>query len=255
MEAMPRTKSAARRTWAWSFALVLSACTVKGDVVDPTEDTAEPPEVTAAPSISPFSPATKRLALEVDYAAGAEPYTGDVWRIFGESAAALFDGTKEIAYPTALDEMERLDDVPAGTFATGDLVAIAARHRGMTSGAGTAALYVVFVDGIYVDPDGVPQPRVSGVTIGRTGTIAMFKHAVPPEAEQAALVHELGHAVGLVDLDVPATSAHVDRGHPRHCTNERCVMFWANEIAARGDRVLFGPECLADARALAQTLD
>lgn len=229
-----------------------------------------------------FSPATRRVVLEVDYAPGAEPYTGatgrlgSIWDIFRDNAAAIFDGKKEVVYPSTLAEMEQLDDVAGTRFGTADILAIAARHRSMPSGGDTVTFYVVFVDGLYVDAEGSEQPHILGVSVGTTGVIAMFKPTIaatasrgtttPRFVEQSTLVHELGHAVGLVDLGVPATTAHVDSDHPHHCSSTSCVMYWANEgskdaadfvqqFMDTGNRVMFGAECLEDIRALETTLE
>ena len=81
--------------------------------------------------------------------------------------------------------------------------------------------------------------------------------------EQSTLVHELGHAVGLVDNGVPLVSQHKDSAHGAHCTNESCTMYWLDEGASdaaefarmyvtSGDTVIFGDECLADVDALKQ---
>lgn len=75
--------------------------------------------------------------------------------------------------------------------------------------------------------------------------------------EQATLIHEFGHAIGLVNNGVPLASQHQDTAHGAHCTNDRCVMFWqvegANDAAQfvrdaviGNDTILWGDECLMD---------
>jgi hypothetical protein len=108
------------------------------------------------------------------------------------------------------------------------------------------------------------------VSLGGTGVIAMFKPAIRSVgvlmnadrfAEQAILVHEFGHAVGVVESGIPAQSPHHDPEHPGHCTNDRCVMFWAYEgpsdlamfvrdVIVSSDVILFGQDCLADVDAM-----
>jgi hypothetical protein len=76
--------------------------------------------------------------------------------------------------------------------------------------------------------------------------------------EQATLVHEFGHAMGLVNNGVPLTSSHQDTQKGHHCINTNCVMYWQNEgvsdlkefvqsYMTTGSLVMFGPECLKDA--------
>lgn len=101
-----------------------------------------------------------------------------------------------------------------------------------------------------------------GVSIGDTGVIAMFKPVIEGAqaaryVEQTTLVHEVGHAIGLVENGIPARGGHHDAAHGAHCNNRDCVMHYLNEGAAElagfvgrfvesGDAVVFGPECLAD---------
>ena len=54
---------------------------------------------------------------------------------------------------------------------------------------------------------------------------AMVKRYV----EQSTLVHESGHAIGLVNNGLPMTSTHEDTAHRAHCSNPDCVMYWQNE--------------------------
>jgi hypothetical protein len=79
--------------------------------------------------------------------------------------------------------------------------------------------------------------------------------------EQVTLIHELGHAIGLVDNGVPLASAHKDAAHGAHCTSDRCAMYWqvegasaaaayAQQYVLTSDTIIFGAECLADVDAL-----
>jgi hypothetical protein len=89
--------------------------------------------------------------------------------------------------------------------------------------------------------------------------------AISRFVEQTTLVHELGHAVGLVNRGVPLASQHHDAEHGAHCTDDRCVMYYANEGASdlsqfvseyvtSGDTIVFGADCLADTDALIDAL-
>ena len=217
------------------------------------------------------------MVVEIDYQRGAEPYTGstvafgDTWTVFKTNAAKLFEGTgKTVEVPTTLEAMEAFDDVSGDQFTSEAILAIADRHRGTQTGGDVIGYYVVWLDG-YFERDGARDTQVLGVSIGRTGVIAMFKPVIESSAlplvpgvsravEQAVLVHEFGHAIGLVANGLPLASAHHDEPHGAHCTNDQCIMYWAIEgVAAardfaqkritRSDVVLFGDECLADVAA------
>lgn len=225
----------------------------------------------------PFDPAVATIEIEIDYEAGAEPYTGtvavfgDLWSMFETNADALFDGSsKQIFVPTELAEMEELGDFPDESFTGDRVLEIAAEHRDAQGAPDRVTYYVLFVDGFYED-DGQVKENVLGVSLGNTRVIAMFKPVIESTSggplldvekyvEQATLIHEFGHAVGLVNNGLAPTSEHEDAEHGAHCTNEDCVMYWqlegtsgavqfVTEALGSEDPVLFGPECLADAAA------
>ena len=77
--------------------------------------------------------------------------------------------------------------------------------------------------------------------------------------EQATLIHEVGHALGLVNSELTMQSPHQDSEHGAHCDEEECVMFWANEgpseligfvqnDLASGKTLLFDANCISDVR-------
>jgi hypothetical protein len=226
------------------------------------------------PAAAVFAPATKRLVLEIDYALGAEPFVGtapDPWKIFRDNAAAMLGSNIEVVVPGRLEEMERIDDIDASTFGGAELRAIAKKHRNTATTDDTVSVYVLFLDGQFKNEDGRVAPNTVGVSVRGTGIIAMFKPAItvgivdPTMAmhmEQTTLVHEFGHAIGLVGEGIPATSAHRDDAHGAHCRNPACIMYFRNDMVKEGvdfvseyltprNGILFGPECLADAHALA----
>ena len=81
------------------------------------------------------------------------------------------------------------------------------------------------------------------------------------KAEKSILVHELGHAFGLVENPLAMVRDHRDREHGRHCTNKKCVMYWQHRIGRifgilkgrimnGNDSALgFGPDCIDDLEA------
>jgi hypothetical protein len=176
-----------------------------------------------------------------------------------------------LTIPRVTSEMEDVGAITDEELTSSDLLALADLHRDRRDEPGTKTYYVLFVGGHFADATGA-QPGVLGVSLGDTGVIAMFKDVIRSTSvvvlpnlvrfvEQSTLVHELAHAIGLVDNGVPPASAHVDRPHGAHCTNDRCVMYYLNEgatdaamfarqVITTGNRILFDDACLADVDAL-----
>jgi hypothetical protein len=254
------------RPWLWrvlpAAAMTAAACGGGdgGDDVDPV-----------------FDPGVTRVVIEIDFESGQAPFTGpvagfgDTFDLTVENVDRLFSKKKALTIPRTVTEMEDVGAIPDEELTSSDLLALADLHRGQRDAAATKTYYVLFVSGHFADKDGV-QPNVLGVSLGNTGVIAMFKDVIRSTSspllpnlarfvEQTTLVHELAHAIGLVDTGVPATTAHVDRPHGAHCTSDACVMYYLNEGAAdaamfarqvitTGDRILFDAACLADVDAL-----
>jgi hypothetical protein len=232
------------------------------------------------PPPDPFAPETERVVVEVDVQDGAEPFTGatvygDTWDLTVENLAALLGEDIELVVPRTLDEMGPLDDVPAGDLSSSEIVALAGAHVDATReddlASGSARYHVLFVDRFY-EEDGARRDNVLGVSIGNTRVVAMFKpvigdggallldDGVDRFVEQTTMVHELGHALGLVNNGLTMKREHQDEENGAHCSNDACVMFFLNEgfedavgfardALLRGDRVLFDDDCLDDADA------
>lgn len=221
-----------------------------------------------------YSDAIKRVVIEIDYATGAEPYTGnivlfgDIWGVFTTNAERLFLGSgKELTIPTELSEMEELTDVKGTEFTGKAILEVAAAHRAMLSAGDTATFYFLWLPGYYHDGETV-RKDVLGVSLGSTGVLAMFKpviastgigpgSSIEKHVEQATLVHEFGHAIGLVKNGIELASPHHDEPHGAHCSNQDCVMYYAIEgtsgavefagkLAMGQSAVLFADDCLAD---------
>ncbi len=248
------------------------------------DDEPTPSNATGGVQPSPqtlFGPQITQIQIEVDYMPQAEPFVGsagainDVWRLFGDNAQRMFAAAspaKTITFPNELSQMQALDDVQGDFFSSSAILDIAQRHRDAQNTDSRATFYVVWLDGFFQSQDGQTRRDVLGVSIGDTGVIAMFKPvidgagtpALPGIArfvEQTTLIHEFGHAAGLVNRGVPLQSEHHDEENGAHCTNRDCVMFFANEgvadlrdfvteFIASGDTVVFGDLCLEDMDAL-----
>jgi hypothetical protein len=227
-----------------------------------------------------YGASIKRVVIEVDYAAGFAPYTGnivlfgDTWGLFKSNAERLFLGAdKALEVPTELTQMEELSSVTGTEWGGQAILDVATQHRDQLSGGDTATYYFVWLPGYYHDGEKL-RTDVLGVSLGWTGVIAMFKDVIETTGvapgdnveryvEQATLVHEFGHAIGLVNNGLGLTAAHHDEPHGAHCTNQDCIMYYAIEgtsgaiefvsKSVKGqDSLLFAGDCLADVDAAIQ---
>src|SRR4051812_16186794 len=199
------------------------------------------------PALELYGSAIHNLTFEIDYVPGAEPYTGavlgfgEIWDVAQTNVERLFQGSNKVFdIPRTLDKMEKLTDVTGADFTVDQILAIASAHRNQLSSGDTATFYFVWLDGYYRDASGVNKD-VLGVSLGTTGVLAMFKPVIAGTGsgtpglnveryvEQATIVHEFGHAAGLVNNGLAQTSQHDDATHEGHCTNKDCVMYWAIE--------------------------
>lgn len=224
-----------------------------------------------------FEPLITIVNVEIDFETGEAPFTGpilgsgDTFDLTVTNVERLFASKKQLTIPRDLADMEDVGDIPDEELTVADLLALAETHRDQRDGGPTKTYYVLFVSGFFTDNNG-PNQTVLGVSLGTSGVIVMFKDVIRSTnipalpnvvrfVEQSTLVHELAHAIGLVDNGVPLTTAHRDVEHGAHCNDDRCVMFFQNEGAAdaaafvqrqvlTGDTILFDTQCLGDVDAL-----
>lgn len=215
------------------------------------------------------------ITVHVAYEPGVEPFTGatpnnvQYWSVFENNMNALFQGRitePEISVPKDLAEMEQFPAQDRTTWTAAQIMDLARDTWDLPQTPNNADFYVLFVRGNFMDQGGI-DPHAIGIAIGGTSVVAVFQDVITasssvpshdPFIEQVTLVHELGHSLGLVNSGVPMVSEHEDPAHLHHCAYEDCVMYWeyerANlvefiqEVITNGSEILFGEECLNDAR-------
>ncbi len=255
--------------------LMLAACGANGRAAD--DDDSPPGDAGVHDNGEVFEPEVTKVAIEIDYETGQPPFTGsglgsgDAFELSSVNLDRLFAHHKTITLPDTLAEMEDIGDVADEELTVSEILQLAAMHRNQADGGDTKTYYLMFVSGLFTTDEG-PQSGVLGVSIGTTGVIAMFKDVINSTnvigfpnvvrfVEQATIIHELGHAFGIVDNGVPMVTPHRDTDHGAHCDDDKCVMYYLNEGASdatafvrdkvlTGNQILFDANCLADADAI-----
>ncbi len=184
---------------------------------------------------------------------------------------ALFANRPEpldVVVPTSRDEMAVLPNQNKDGYTLQDVLDLAEQVRVGENTRTDGNIFLLFLDGYYQEDD-TNRTNVLGINIVGTTVTAIFKPVVQSSGgsvlnlnerqyvEQATVIHEMGHALGLVNNGVPITSQHHDSDHGAHCTNTDCVMYFQNEGAGatadfirnyfnNGNTVIFGSECIFD---------
>lgn len=173
---------------------------------------------------------TKRydnLLVEIDHPAG--------WAPSEQALSQLRLALGEVTQKKDI-EVKLTASVPAErrAYSWEEVRALEQEHRDERSGGDTAVLYVIYLAG-----SSSQNPDALGAVYAGT-SIVMFQGRIreasqglfaPREEniERAVLVHEFGHAAGLVNLGAPMTKAREDKDHPGHSSDKNSVMYWAVE--------------------------
>lgn len=210
----------------------------------------------------------QEIKVNVYYEMGAEPYISDTpvleyWTILEQNLKALFTGRAiepQIIVPKALQDMTPM---PASGDVSWTVNEVIELSKKMATSSSSTTFEIYFLNGYSAENSGIIGFHINGTRI-----IAVFKDVirstgpspiVPKYVEQSTLVHEMGHALGLVNNGVPMTTNHQDKEHGAHCNITECVMFWANEgtnslmqfaqeAALKGTIIMFDDKCLKDTR-------
>lgn len=184
------------------------------------------------------------LHVEVDYASGRPPSPIALEAVRETMDRATDKEEVTIATPRSFPRTE------ATYHSLGDLERIAgttkdASPRLSTPADQTYVLHIVYLDGTgWTTPDGDDQALL-GLHVGRIGTVFLFPERIDtlgrprghgpidaalfaPYMERAVLVHELGHAFGLIGDEVPQSTPHEDPDRPHHSKNPESVMYWSH---------------------------
>jgi predicted Zn-dependent protease len=252
----------------FSLAILLSLLCVFVNSCKDDEGTPEPQE----DFVSDFYSNTTDLQIIVGYETGAEPYISyasrDAWAVCLDNIQNLLSSKDiTVTVPTQLSEMEDFGTLEQNNYSRENILELAADIQNHTNKDTIKGITIIFLNGYYIK-DGVILDQVLGLNIGNSSVVAIFKPVINAASsskaeqtlvEQSTLTHEIGHAIGLVNNGVRATSAHHDEANGSHCTNTECVMYWMNgagdiskfitPFLTGNDVDLFGSQCIADIKA------
>lgn len=177
----------------------------------------------------------KTWVVEVDHSSGATPDQGLLDFVKGRLNGVV----KKDSITFQMDETLATDAGKAWSDA--DVQALGAQHANLQTGGTQVVTHLLFLTGHSADDSG--NSRVLGITFGH-GLIAIFSDSVSASCQAAlplfacdptpyfrsVLVHEFGHAIGLVNNGAPMQSPHeasTCNNHPdqHHSTNQGSVMF------------------------------
>lgn len=219
----------------------------------------------------------KTLVVDIFYEPGAEPYVGttaggrNYWSFLEDNLKALFEGRNvTINVFKTLETMNVLSAQNKSSWTALQVVDLGNVHQKSAADSSEIHFSIFFLNGYAVGSDGQVNQNTIGFSVTGTRFIAMFKDVIrstgataaaviPKYVEQSTLIHEMGHALGLVNNGITLTSAHHDSSHGAHCSNTNCVMYYLNEgksdaqnfaqqIMTSGSTVMFDSACLSDAK-------
>lgn len=249
---------ALRLFWVCIFIVLVGSC---GKILQNFKNEGETLSQQNNKNLDVFHRTMETLAVGVYYEPGAEPYAGkflngdNVWDFLETNLKAIYqDKLPGLQYeiPKTLAQMSTLPAQNKTSWSAEELLALRDQVQfGRSSGTrGEFALF--FLKGYFEG-----NQNIIGVHLGGTSVIGVFKEVIEGMTqgesqqvknftEQITVIHEMGHSLGLVNLGVPVQSPHHDEGHKGHCTNSKCVMYWANQ--GRGDLLDFVRDLIISGR-------
>ncbi|MCM2277281.1 MAG: hypothetical protein NDJ89_04340 [Oligoflexia bacterium] len=122
-------------------------------------------------------------------------------------------------------------------FTLSDVRFIESRYRRRYTQKGTLTIYLLFLNGSSADDHG--EFKMLGQAHSNTSIViyentilekvAENPNASRPVAEATIIAHELGHVLGLVNIDRRSGTGHEDPLHANHCDDPRCLMHFTAE--------------------------
>tara|TARA_R110002049_G_scaffold73024_2_gene189203 strand:- start:1825 stop:2604 length:780 start_codon:yes stop_codon:yes gene_type:complete len=145
-----------------------------------------------------------------------------------------------------------------------EVVVIEKENRTQYNSNSTITVWVLFING--KSSKDTNSSAILGSAYWNTSFViyeetiqGLSNSAFEPERsllESSVINHEFGHILGLTNLGTDLQSDHEDLDHPKHCTEEDCLMYWAAEtgqgigsMVSGGQVPRLDAQCLADLKA------
>lgn len=193
-------------------------------------------EIVQAPAALTRSSPYPDLVVEVDYAGDYEPTREALETLERELHNVTDKRSIRITQPDPIAALP-------SEHGTEELFETHRRHLD-TEDAAAAILHVVYVNGEYEEEPavlglGYSWARISPLFLYGEGIenvhlsgapdplVDAVPNPAPEKVERAVLVHEAGHALGLVNFTAPMLTDREDPENPRHSRNEDSVMYYA----------------------------
>lgn len=178
-----------------------------------------------------------KLVIEINAVSGREP---------NRSALDLL----RVRLSSVVDKPGGIEILPTKTFASNrisytsqDIKRMEDMHRSKFSSDEAVVIHLFFLNGSFAESSalgvayGASSAAVFVDQIEGASTPAVSREAI----ENAVLVHEAGHLLGLVNIGYRSPRDHEDPEHPRHSRHRSSVMFWAVESVSVATILSGGP--------------
>lgn len=163
-----------------------------------------------------------KLVVEIDAVSGAGPSD--------EAVELLVRRLKSVASKPGGIRVLPVENVASGrdSWTTASIRAFEQKNRDTRSSAGTAVVYIAYLDGESTDGAlGIAYASSSFVVFSESMRANEFPTVRADDVEKSTIVHEMGHLLALVNLTDRSPREREDPQHRGHSSNIDSVMYWA----------------------------